>query len=115
MHDCLDVLARGGSRPQNPCRALKSGLACAISPGNPLPSPGAAHRRRQPRLNRAPAVSGPRAPRIPFSGNRMTPLDPLTVRKSRAAGIHNPVSQSIGSLIMLITHRPNRHTFAFLP
>ena len=67
-----------GSRPPNPCRALKSGVACAISPGNPLPSPGAAHRRRQHRLQRAPAVSGLGPPRNAFSGNRMTPLGTLT-------------------------------------
>ena len=67
-----------GPRPRDPCRALKSGVACAISPGNPLPSPGAAHRRRQHRLQRAPAVSGLGAPRNAFSGNRMTPLGTLT-------------------------------------
>ena len=72
--------------------APTSGVACAISPGNPsspAPELPSAHRRRQHRLNRAPTVSGPRnMPRnIAFSGTRMTPLETLSQSTGTVRGV----------------------------
>ena len=65
-------------RPQDPCRAPKSGAACAISPGNPslrrscCPSPPPAPRMSSGRHRSAVSAEA-------FPGTTMRPLDTLIV------------------------------------